>query len=59
MGVVFRTLGNFNQAKKSYLKSLKIKNDDTITIYNYGNVLRITGDDELAQDQYSKVIKLK
>ena len=52
MGAVYRTLGNFNQAKKSYLKSLKIKKDDLITIYNYGNVLRITGDDELAQNQY-------
>lgn len=48
MGVVFRTLGNYNQAKKSYLKSLNVKSDDYITLYNYGNVLRITGDDELA-----------
>ena len=45
MGSVFRTLGNFAEAKKAYLRALRSKPDDSITLYNYGNVLRITGDD--------------
>ena len=41
------------------MKSLRAKSDDAITLYNYGNLLRITGNDEDAVVQYEKVINLK
>ena len=59
MGTIFRTLSNFNEAKKAYVKAKRIKNDDAITLYNYGNVLRVTGDEEEAISQYEKVIEIR
>lgn len=59
MGMIFKKLGNFKEAKRSYLKALQGKPDDWISLYNLGNLYRVTGDDDAALVEYNKVLDLK
>ena len=48
MGMIFKKLNNFQEAKSSYLKALKVNPDDWISCYNLGNLYRVCGDDDAA-----------
>lgn len=59
MGMIFKRLGNFQEAKKAYLRALLANPEDAISLYNIGNLFRVTGDDDAALEHYEKVLKLK
>ena len=59
MGMIFKKLNNFQEAKSSYLKALKANPDDWVSCYNLGNLYRVCGDDDAAVIQYQKILDLK
>lgn len=56
MGAILKELGNYKEAKTTYLRALIAKPDDHISLYNFGNLNRICGDEDAAIPLYQKVI---
>ena len=51
-GMIFKKLNNYVEAKKFYLKAITAKPDDWISLYNLGNLERVTGNDDEAMRRY-------
>jgi tetratricopeptide (TPR) repeat protein len=51
-------MGQYNEAKNSYLMAISLKKDDAITHYNIANLYRKIGNYDLAIKHYQFVIKL-
>lgn len=59
MGAIYKELGRYHEAKACYRKALHAFPNDHISLYNLGNLERISGNDEAAISLYSRVINLK
>ena len=56
MGVILKELGNYKEAKSCYIRAISAKPDDYISLYNFGNLNRVAGDEDSAIPLYDNVI---